>query len=353
MERRRRNSRQPHLRVSMADVATEVGVSLQTVSRAMRDAPGISAATREEILAVAQRLGYRRNRIAETLATGNSQIIGVLSGSPELHGPGVELHAIIEAAQQVGFQTIVQSTGSESMQERKLAIDRLISQGAGGVVILGPQRLSPGILDDVHPDYPLLIIGRRLGRRPMIGGNTRAVMPELVSHLAGLGHRHIGLITGAKEDWATKAPRATITQAIKDLGLPPVTVVEGDWTARSGAAAVEPILQRGEITAVIASNDQMAIGFIGAAQSRGLRVPDDLSVTGMDDFPESAWIHPALTTIAIDHQDVGRRAFALIHRQITEQGYRPPAVTASRSSRLIVRASTGPARAHRLLPLSD
>jgi LacI family transcriptional regulator len=165
-------------------------------------------------------------------------------------------------------------------------------------------------------------------------------MQQLVDHLVALGHRELFHLSGPLEWWASRNRAAAFDAALQKHGLVSAGSVEGNWSSASGyRAGVELPLDRG-ITAVVAANDQMALGLLRALAERGVSVPGDLSVTGFDDTPESAFYQPPLSTVRVDYERQGRmlmnRLLASINDDHAVEDEAPDAPL------LVLRESTAP-----------
>jgi DNA-binding LacI/PurR family transcriptional regulator len=162
----------------------------------------------------------------------------------------------------------------------------------------------------------------------------------LVEHLFRLGHRNFLHIAGPLEWMSARNRVVAYNRALKARGLISCGVLDGDWSAASGYTAGHRIPLDGSVTAVVASNDQMALGVIRAVTERGIRVPDDMSVVGFDDIPEAAYFRPSLTTVSVDIDRGGRAAIARLIAQI--EGRAAPDLKDA-GPHLRVRESSGPA----------
>ncbi len=163
-------------------------------------------------------------------------------------------------------------------------------------------------------------------------------LDSLIEHLAGLGHRRVAHIAGDAKWSAARTREAAYAAAVARHGMESLATIPGDWSSASGYAAVARIPEG--VTAIVASNDQMALGAMLALEERGIRVPDDMSVTGIDDIPEAAFLRPPLSTIRLDFMAQGEGAFMRLLRRIDPARAvepRPPAAV------FVSRASTGPA----------
>ncbi|MEN2739960.1 substrate-binding domain-containing protein [Microbacterium sp. X-17] len=168
-------------------------------------------------------------------------------------------------------------------------------------------------------------------------------MGAVVSHLVPLGHKRLLHIAGPATWSAARNRQRVFAAAVARHGLHPAGILHGDWSARSGHDAVVSLSADSLPTAIVAANDQMALGAIHALVARGLKVPDDISVTGVDDTPEAPYFTPSLTTIRLDFRPQGRDAVASLLAQLEQtDGTRPTRP----EPQLIVRESTAvPSRA--------
>ncbi len=322
---------------SMHDVAARAGVSHQTVSRVLNDFPGIRPETRERVLAAIQELGYRRNMAARALATGRSEVIGVIMPEGPHFGPTSTLYAIERAAKHAGFKPLV-TTASWDAASMEEALDFLLARSVDAVVVMAQH---PAMLEavDATTDVPVLfaLTGHSHAERSVAVDQVAGTRLAL-DHLYGLGHRrfqHVGGIAGLTE---AELRRDTFLAFLDEHGLDRLPVLDGDWSAQSGHRA--GLAMDEGVTALFCANDPMAMGAIHALGQRGLRVPEDVSVVGFDDVPESAYTEPSLTTVHQDFTEVGVRTVSAVMAAV--RGEPLPAV-APVEPWLVVRGSTGPA----------
>jgi len=159
-----------------------------------------------------------------------------------------------------------------------------------------------------------------------------------VSHLLELGHRRIAHLAGP-ERWISAQDRArAYEQALVEAGLPPLPLVHGDWSSRSGYAAAPQLVADPEVTAVVAANDRMALGLLLWLHDHGRRIPEDISVVGFDDIAEAEFFHPPLTTIRQDFDALGRAAVLTLIAMVEESG--GATGVEHPAPELVVRAST-------------
>lgn len=322
---------------SMHDVAARAGVSHQTVSRVLNDFPGIRPETRERVLSAIQELGYRRNMAARALATGRSEVIGVIMPEVPHFGPTSTLYAIEHAAKRAGFKPLITTASwdAESMGE---ALDFLLGRSVDALVVMAQH---PAVLDAVDSitDVPVLfaLTGNSHGARSIAVDQVRGTRLAL-DHLYELGHRRFQHVTGIAGLTEAQLRRDTFLEFLAERGLERLPILEGDWSADAGYRA--GLAMEEGVTALFCANDPMAIGAIHALEERGLNVPDDVSVVGFDDVPEAAYAHPGLTTVHQDFTEVGLRAVALLVSAING---RDPGQVDPVEPWLVVRDSTGPA----------
>jgi LacI family transcriptional regulator len=325
----------------MHDVAARAGVTQKTVSRVVNGERHVAPATRDRVLAAIEELGFRPNAAARALVTRHARLLGMVTVSTALYGPASVLDGIEHAARAAGYALAVVRTVENTPEERQRAVDQLVDQGAEGIVLTDPLDTGAGAPLRVPPGVAVLSLDHpaRSGE-PVVGTDQAAGAQDVTEHLLALGHRTVAHIAGPAE-WAASHRRAGGWRAaLAAAGAAVPDVVRGNWTARSGWAAMRALLERPGVTAVFAANDQMAAGALRALHDAGLRVPGDVSVAGFDDDPVSAFLHPPLTTVRQDFAELTRLA---VHHLVATVEGRPPAEPHHTvPARLTVRASTGP-----------
>ena len=325
----------------MRDVAHLAGVSHQTVSRVINGHPSIRDATRDRVLSAMDELHYRPNRAARALVTARSNTIGVLAASAAaLYGPVSSIGAIQDAGREAGYYVTVAHMGDLSADGIAAGLEHLIAQAVEGIIVIAP---ADRVLDEIAAigvgvPYVTLQAGRDHAENELsvdqIAGARAATR-----HLIELGHRHIVHLSGPLEWIEALARLRGYEQELTEAGLPVPEVVLGDWTAARGYEAGLKLLADPSVTAVFASNDQLALGLYHAAHERGRDIPGEVSVVGFDDIPEAAHFWPPLTTVRQDFTELARRCMA---RLLTEIDGRSEPTPGNIQPELIVRASTGP-----------
>ncbi|WP_336920878.1 LacI family DNA-binding transcriptional regulator [Aquipuribacter sp. SD81] len=323
-------------RPSIYDVAKAAGVSHMTVSRVLNGHSNIRESTRERVLKAIEETNYTRNSIARALATRRAMRIGVLVDSPVQHGPNSTLRALESAARDVGY-----SVSSFSIDDDTSKVDtgvvELVTQGCEALCVIAPRESSLDLLRRRSTGLPTLLIKAE----PEPGMHTLAVDQRLgarlaVDHLLSLGHRTVHHLAGP-QDWYDARGRVQGWQeALTDAGVAPPDPVAGDWTSDRGYE----VAVGGELdgaTAVFASNDQMALGVVHGLVERGVRVPEDVSVVGFDDLPDSGHFLPPLTTVRQDFAALGALALRRVIAAIEDADVAQHEVI---GPDLVVRAST-------------
>jgi DNA-binding LacI/PurR family transcriptional regulator len=294
----------------MADVARIAGVSHQTVSRVLHDHPNVRATTRERVLAAVRALGYRPNAAARTLATRRTRTLGVISFNTTLYGPACMLYGIEQAARQHEYFVTVAAVGTLDRRSVLDAVDRLRDQGVAGIIVIAPQTAAVGALANVPPDVPLVAVG--CGTHTALASvavHNEAGAELATSYLLDLGHRTVHHLVGPRSWLDAQEREAGWRGALEKRGAPVPRALSGaDWTARTGYEHGRRIADDPEVTAVFCANDHMALGLLRALQQAGRRVPEDISVVGFDDMPETEYFGPSLTTVRQDFDELGRRA---------------------------------------------
>ncbi|MBN2472417.1 MAG: LacI family DNA-binding transcriptional regulator [Anaerolineae bacterium] len=333
----------PSRRVTLNDVARRSGVSYQTVSRVINNHPYVAEATRQRVLEVIQELGYYPNKAAKSLATQRSHTIAILSYGMAYYGPSQMLINIESAAKEAGYDLIFSMISEPTPENFRDAFDSLAGWQVDGVVAITPVTgCSSDELQSLLGDTPLVQIDTCLGQdAPSVVIDQGYGSALITRHLIELGHRQIAAISGPLHWFGAQARHAAWQQTLHEAGIEPGPSLEGDWTSTAGYHATLALLEHNvPFTALVAGNDQMALGAIRALRQHGRRVPQDVSITGFDNIPESAFFDPPLTTVWQDFSMVGQRSVEMLVERINEPHGSPEQRVLY--PRLLVRESTIP-----------
>jgi len=323
----------------MEDVAGVAGVSHQTVSRVLNGFPKIRPATRDRVLAAIEELGYRRNTAARTLVTRRSGTIGVITVDMNHFGPASIMLGLESASRAAGYSLSLAGLPEVSATSLRTAVDQVLGQGVEAVVMIVAHQAALTLAQSLHIGVPLVLVEGDLSATPLTAGVDQIAGARLATnHLLDLGHQSVLHLPGPADWLEAAARREGWRTALEERGCPvPALMVEGDWTSRSGYQASRAMLSQSRPTAVFAANDQMALGLLRALHEAGLRVPEDVSVVGFDDLPESGYFTPPLTTVRQDFGELGQRIMDLVLRVLAGE---PNASEPLVEPMLIVRSST-------------
>ena len=326
----------------MADVARLAGVSHQTVSRVVNDHPNVRPQTRDNVLAAISKLAYRPNAAARTLVTRRTHTLGVISCDTDLVGPASMLYGIEQAAAGTYFVSVASLLALDHGSALD-AVERLLSQGVEGIIVIAPSVSAVAALVGMPDEVPLVAVGCGTSA-PLasVAVDNAGGAIAATQYLFGLGHRCVHLVGGPETSLDAQERAAGWRQALAQAGVPAPAVMTGDWSSRAGYQAGRALGALPEVTAVLCMNDQMALGVIRAMSETGRQVPRDVSVVGFDDIPEAEFFRPPLTTVRQDFAELGRRALRLLVQKIS--GARADGPQQPVGTELIVRDSAaGPA----------
>jgi DNA-binding LacI/PurR family transcriptional regulator len=301
----------------------------------------VSADVRERVLRAAADLGYRRNNLARALNSGRTNRIGVVTLGSALFGPSSIVIAIERAARSSGFTLALANTFEGDVGGIDNAIHSLMEEGVDGIILSEPIDEGP---QSIAIDVPVLNLGRFRGlRAPQIFGPAGEFERSgymATQYLLSLGHREIRHLAGPQRWWSARDRLEGWRRAMNEAHLPQAPCHTGDWSPASGYEAGRVLALDHDMTAVFAANDDMAIGLMRALTEAGRTVPGHVSVIGLDDIPQAAFIHPPLTTVAQEFDLVATRGFHQLVAQI--EGLPLDDADALERFRLIVRQSTAP-----------
>jgi LacI family transcriptional regulator len=312
--------------VTLKEVAAEAGVSMMTVSAALRGAADdkypVAEATRERVHAAARKLRYFPSAVAQGMRGRRINALGVVLINPEARLQGDAyvcgvLDGIISVANAEGQNTTLFTGRRWSSAAESLPV--FCDGRTDGLIILSPSPDSDIVSALLEAGLPFVLISGQSDDPRVSSVDIDHIAPTgaLVAHLLGLGHRRIAFLPGRAASRSARMRHEGYRAALETAGVPydPALVLPGFYSIASGMERVERLLglpAAARPTAICCGNDQIAIGALRALAAAGVRVPDDISVTGFDDIPEAAALAPPLTTIRQPLEAMGRRAARLL-----------------------------------------
>ncbi len=329
---------------TMNDVARLAGVSPATVSRVLSDSPYISAATVRRVRAAVEKLRYHRNAHARRLAIGKSDLFGLVIS--EIANPFFpEIISGFQAmAWDRGFDVLLLNTEYNEKRTAS-AIRKLIENSVRGVAIM-----TSSLRDDVIPVLTRQGIGVITCNPVPVGRLVSNVtidykrgLVQAIEHVAALGHRRAAVIAGPQTNRTASAIQRVLVQGLRTFGLDPSPVTNSTYHLDAGAAAIRVILAaRVTPTVIFCGSDLIAMGAMMALEEARIRVPEDMSVVGLDDIPFSFLVRPALTTIRVPRQRLGETSFEALETLLKLKRQQGAACTVE--TELVIRKSTAPVR---------
>jgi DNA-binding LacI/PurR family transcriptional regulator len=294
--------------VTIRDVARAAGVSASTVSRALTVPRKVDPLTRERVLRVAEHLGYSPNRAARGLITGRTGTIGLLL--PDLANPFFPslVKAVQQHAHRADHQVLLMDSDEDPGVE--LGLVRSLAKQVDGIILCAP-RMRPADLREAATHCPVVLVNRRARSVPSVLFDDRGGMRTVLDHLTGLGHEHVGFVAGPRTSRSNAERLRGLRVAAARLGVRLSELGHFPPTVDGGRTAVEGARLSGA-TAVLAYNDLVAVGLCQGLAERGIDVPRDLSVVGIDDVALAGMVRPALTTLALPTGTAGRAAVDLL-----------------------------------------
>lgn len=320
-------------RVTIYSIAEECGVSASTVSRAFTRPEIVNDEVREQIYAVARRLGYQPNKAARGLATGRAGMVGLLV--PDITNPFFPplVRSIQQAASVADWSVLLVDADEVAAEETEL-VEQVKSQ-VDGLIVASP-RSSDDDLEVMLKDVPAVVVNRVVGGKPSIVCDNTIALTDAGRHLHDLGHRCFALLRGPEASWAARQRAQAIRQWATSAEVELIEL--GDFAASyDGGLEAAAAFLRTDATAAFAFDDLMACGVLAGLAEAGNAVPEDRSLVGCDDVLLARTVTPSLTTVTAPVDALGRTAIELLRETIG--GEAPRAVRLD--GELTLRSSTG------------
>lgn len=328
--------------ITIIDVAKEAGVSYATVSRVLNNDPHVKPDTRNRVIRSVTRLGYTVNQQARTLAGGRSNVIGLLVPDLGTGYIGEIIRGIDEELSAAQYDLMLYTTHRRKTKE-SVYVASLTQGMADGLLLVLPRDPAEYLSSLRLRHFPYVLIDHQgIGEmESAVGATNRQGGFEATHYLIGLGHRRIGFITGWPDLGCSRDRLEGYRSALiaHDIAIDPALIREGDFNQPTGYQAARELLGLAEPpTAIFASNDVMAFGVMEAVRDRGLRIPEDVSIVGFDNIPQSEHVRPQLTTIEQPLAEMGREATRRLLALISNPDL--PLTRSELPTKLVVRAST-------------
>lgn len=336
-------------RVGIREIASQAEVSVATVSMVLNHNPKITAATRRKVEKVVKELGYRPNRIAQSLSGKYTNMLAVLL--PNLRHTmadpyfGELISGICDKAARMGHKVMLEHAKPDFIRDKK-HIDLFDRRFIDGIFCIGFNDKETFLKDLQAGGYLAMMVNNTAARLEMdhVVCDYRSGADQIMTYLRQLGHTQIGMVHGSKDVHTMRQMMDTYSRHMAEANDRPDAALmeDGRFTEEHGCTAAHLLLEkRPDVTAIFAGNDKMALGALHAASQRGLRVPDDLSIIGCDNIQYAAFVTPALTTINTPLYDAGMLACERLIERI--RGRTEP-VAEVLPTHLVLRQSTAIAR---------
>lgn len=329
---------------TIKDIAKKLNISVSTVSYAINDGPRkVPVEVKKRVMETARELGYRPNRVARMLVTQKAHTIGIVPDGPQLDtmvGPYLRnvFNSVLNVAELKGQDVLFMTTHSENDPE--IYANSVTDGRVDGVLLVGADRRKQLIEILVEQKFPHILINTHCSPESVVYTiDNPSGIHMVMKHLYDLGHRKFGLVSGIADHGDSILREMAFDGFVRttDSYSKPEWRANGNFNTEGGMIAAAKILaNKDRPTAIVALNDESALGVIRQAESMGLQVPRDLSVTGFDDTEWVRHTNPAVTTVAQPEQEIAREAtFALLDlvngKPVTSKIFQPE---------LIVRDST-------------
>lgn len=297
------------------DVAKTVGVSPSTVSRALNGGM-VSDATRAKIVRAADQLGYRPNTAARELVTGRKGAVGVLVTDIGNYYSTDQLRGLFSAAQAKGYRiSIADVTLSDDLE----ATVRDMIATTQGQIVLSPRFSDDKIGAWFSPDSTVLASRQCNGFDNVVMDDAGGVA-QAVRHLASLGHRCVAYVSGTEHSWSNGVRADAFERSCEQYGIDGVVLGNFEPSYEGGASAADAVMLETGVTGVVVFNDLMACGLMGALQGRGVKIPEELSVVGIDDSMLARTVTPRLTSVTVRQERLGVMAMQMLIDKLEGDG---------------------------------
>ena len=334
-------------RATLAELAQRTGLTKPTLSRALNDYPDIAEATKRRVRLAAAELGYQASSRARQLSRGKAEAIGFVTA---ISASGLRsayqsefTNALALALAERGHDLLLHAVADPSQEVAAYA--RLAQEGkVDGFILMGTRHQDPRLAYLTAHGLPFVAQGRFEGQddQAWLDIDAEQGFFRVAQHLIEQGHRRIAYLAGDPKVYSSQYREAGVARALADAGLALADRFDGDFSAEAGRRALtRAVADTREFTALICANDAMAMGAVSAAGALGVRIPDDLSITGYDGVRLAEVFNPPITTLSHSAADCGAAMATMIVGLI--QGQAPRDLQRLIQPTLILRGSTSPA----------
>ncbi|MDQ0861896.1 LacI family DNA-binding transcriptional regulator [Bacillus sp. V2I10] len=326
----------------MSDVAKLANVSTATVSRVLRNPETVKKKTQQKVFEAIKQLDYQPNILARHFRTNQTKTILVVVPSLTNLVFSEIISGIDTVATEKGYQVLLGNTNRTTEKAQEF-INHLKQKQVDGAILL-TVRLEQTLWEEIAHHYPIVLASDFIGELniPTVCIDNIKYGYQMTEHLIKLGHRKIAHVSGSSDVSVSRERVKGYRNALRHYNIPfdKTLMIEGDYSIEWGYSSLKKLMkQEVKPTAIFFGNDEMAMGGIKAAQDIGIRVPEDLAVTGFDDIKFSAVFNPALTTIAQPFHEMGRKSMELLLKIINEEPLKNEKFTIE--SQLMIRDSCG------------
>jgi LacI family transcriptional regulator len=328
----------------MREVAKRAGVSPATVSRVLNKTHYIAEETERRVLEVVGQMKYYKNVHARRLATGQSDLFGlVISEIANPYFPEL-IRGFQAAAWDRGFDVLLCNT-QYSLARTKTILQKLRESDVRGVAIM-TSSIDKGMTSELMAAGIGVVFCNLSPPEKLVSTisiDYQRGISQAIEHIVALGHQRVAVIAGPEDNRTAVTIREALVAGLKKRGLVPLAVVSSSYQVDSGASAVATILAaREKPTVIFCGSDLIAMGAMSALEQVGIDVPGDISVLGIDDISFAFLARPPLTTIRVPREHVGLMAFAALDKMLKLKRHK--GIDHYVTTDLVVRCSTGPAR---------
>lgn len=307
-------------KATIYDVAARAQVSHQTVSRVLNNHPSLKPATRQKVEKAIADLMYRPSQAARQLVTSKSDMIGMIVADTNLYGPTSIRNAMENETRNDGYTVTSVSFRQEDRDSWIEGVEHLKNINIDGLITVA---LPKAIVEEVAKRIPsalLVVVHSEPSSKFDVVNIDNEIGGQIATdHLIALGHKRIAHVSGPKDSYESAMRQSGYEASMKKAKLK-TEIIRGDWSIESGyKLGLQIADMKDRPTAIFCANDHQSLGLLKAFSQKKVRVPEDLSLVGFDDIPESEFFSTALTTVKQDFDELGKIAVTRLLSQLKEK----------------------------------